>query len=235
MFENIQQALQGIWNHKLRSFLTMLGIIIGIAAIITIVSTIKGTNDQIKQNLIGSGTNVVVVSLHQGDYAVELYDGMNTEGVLPISEETRQNLEALEGVERVSVFRQRQWSGGVMRKGTEFSGSTCGVDEAYFDVYGYKLCYGRLFRQEDYQGNRKVLILDTKAVSSMFPRENPVGQTLEIRGEPFTVIGVVELSNQFRPVIETLSDYQMYADSSSGSVFLTPQGWEIAFGFDQPR
>lgn len=235
MFENIQQALQGIWNHKLRSFLTMLGIIIGIAAIITIVSTIKGTNDQIKQNLIGSGTNVVVVSLHQGDYAVELYDGMNTEGVLPISEETRQNLEALEGVERVSVFRQRQWSGGVMRKGTEFSGSTCGVDEAYFDVYGYKLCYGRLFRQEDYQGNRKVLILDTKAVSSMFPRENPVGQTLEIRGEPFTVIGVVELSNQFRPVIETLSDYQMYADSSSGSVFLTPQGWEIAFGFDQPQ
>ena len=51
MFENIRLAFQGIWSHKLRSVLTMLGIIIGIAAIITIVSTIKGTNDQIKASL----------------------------------------------------------------------------------------------------------------------------------------------------------------------------------------
>ena len=50
MIENIQLSLKGIWSHKMRSFLTMLGIIIGIAAIIAIVSTIKGTNEQIKQN-----------------------------------------------------------------------------------------------------------------------------------------------------------------------------------------
>ncbi len=49
----------------MRSFLTMLGIIIGIASIITIVSTIKGTNEQIKQNLIGAGNNVVTVQLYQ--------------------------------------------------------------------------------------------------------------------------------------------------------------------------
>ena len=55
MRENIQLAFEGIWSHKLRSILTMLGIIIGIAAIITIVSTIKGTNEQIKENLIGAG------------------------------------------------------------------------------------------------------------------------------------------------------------------------------------
>ena len=53
MFENIRLSFQGIWSHKMRSFLTMLGIIIGIAAIIAIVSTIKGTNEQIKENLIG--------------------------------------------------------------------------------------------------------------------------------------------------------------------------------------
>ena len=49
MIENIRLAFQGIWGHKLRSMLTMLGIIIGIAAIITIVSTIKGTNEQIRK------------------------------------------------------------------------------------------------------------------------------------------------------------------------------------------
>ena len=65
MLENINLAFQGVWSHKLRSFLTMLGIIIGIAAIITIVSTIKGTNEQIKQNLIGAGNNVVNVTLMQ--------------------------------------------------------------------------------------------------------------------------------------------------------------------------
>ena len=67
MFENIRLAFQGIWAHKMRSFLTMLGIIIGIASIIAIVSTIKGTSEQIKDNLIGSGNNTVNVTLSQGD------------------------------------------------------------------------------------------------------------------------------------------------------------------------
>ena len=66
MTENIRFAFQGIWSHKLRSFLTMLGVIIGIAAIIAIVSTIQGTNEQIMQNLIGAGNNGVTVSLRQG-------------------------------------------------------------------------------------------------------------------------------------------------------------------------
>ena len=63
MFESISQALHGVFAHKMRSFLTMLGIIIGIASIITIISGIKGTNEQIKQNLIGAGNNVVTVQL----------------------------------------------------------------------------------------------------------------------------------------------------------------------------
>ena len=65
MIENIRLSFRGIFAHKMRSFLTMLGIIIGIASIIAIVSTIKGTNDQIEKNLIGSGDNTVKVSLYQ--------------------------------------------------------------------------------------------------------------------------------------------------------------------------
>ncbi|MDR0890249.1 MAG: ABC transporter permease, partial [Oscillospiraceae bacterium] len=72
MFESVQQAFQGVFSHKLRSFLTMLGIIIGIASIITILSTIKGTSEQIKENLIGAGGNVVTVQLYEQDYAVDL-------------------------------------------------------------------------------------------------------------------------------------------------------------------
>lgn len=65
MIENIRLSFRGIFAHKMRSFLTMLGIIIGIASIIAIVSTIKGTNDQIEKNLIGSGDNTVKVSLYR--------------------------------------------------------------------------------------------------------------------------------------------------------------------------
>ena len=72
MLENLRLAFRGIWTHKLRSFLTMLGIIIGIAAIIAIVSTIEGTNQQIKQNLIGSGSNTVDIQLYQNDWPLDL-------------------------------------------------------------------------------------------------------------------------------------------------------------------
>ena len=72
MQENLSVAFQGVWNHKMRSFLTMLGIIIGIAAIITIVSTIRGTSEQIKASLVGAGTNAVTVVLNQNDYPYEM-------------------------------------------------------------------------------------------------------------------------------------------------------------------
>ena len=73
MIENIRLSFQGIWAHKMRSFLTMLGIIIGIASLISIVSTIKGTNEQIKKNLIGEGDNVVDIYLSDNgsEYQIE--------------------------------------------------------------------------------------------------------------------------------------------------------------------
>ena len=67
MLNSFNLALKSIWSNKMRSFLTMLGVIIGIASIIAIVSTIKGTNDQIMKNLIGAGNNAVTVTLHQGE------------------------------------------------------------------------------------------------------------------------------------------------------------------------
>ena len=92
MIENIRLAFQGIWGHKMRSVLTMLGIIIGIAAIITIVSTIQGTNEQIKENLIGAGNNVVRVQLTQDGNQVELGYMALPQGVSVITEEMRDEM-----------------------------------------------------------------------------------------------------------------------------------------------
>ena len=85
MGENIRLALKGIWSHKMRSFLTMLGVIIGIASIIAIVSTIKGTNEQIMQNLIGAGNNNVTISLKQGDSDFWMDAGIPDNGI-PVTE-----------------------------------------------------------------------------------------------------------------------------------------------------
>ena len=79
----------------MRSFLTMLGIIIGIASIIAIVSTIKGTSEQIKEDLIGSGNNTVSVSLYSGDSEFDPMFG-NSSGTPPIlSKEQKQDVMAV--------------------------------------------------------------------------------------------------------------------------------------------
>lgn len=87
MLEDIRLAFQGIWSHKLRSALTMLGIIIGIGSIIAIVSTIKGTNEQIKKNLVGAGNNAVNIQLYQGDWTLDLSYQEVPDGIPEISDQ----------------------------------------------------------------------------------------------------------------------------------------------------
>ena len=235
MFENIRLAFQGIWGHKMRSVLTMLGIIIGIAAIITIVSTIKGTNEQIKENLIGAGNNVVTVQLNQGGYQYDMTWSGIPAGVRTITEETRKDLEKLSGVEKVSLYCARNYSELVYYRNTEFNGEVYGIDENYLNVYGYQVKTGRGFTENDYRNFRKVVLVDTTAVTNLFGGENPVGATIEIQGDVFTVVGVVALSEEFVPTINSINDYWMYADTSSGSIYLPLNTWPTVYRFDEPQ
>ena len=233
--ENIRLAFQGIWGHKMRSFLTMLGIIIGIASIITIVSTIKGTNEQIKQNLIGSGSNVVTVQLYQDNYTYDFAYSPLPDGVRVIDESTREALENLDGVKKVSFFNKREWSENVSAGSNNFSGGVYGVDQAYLELMDYQISYGRSFNEVDYGDFRKVVILDKKAAETLFPGAYPVGQTVEIKSEAFTVIGVVEKGASFAPTINSINDYYMYSDTSGGSIFMPAPCWPMAYRFDEPQ
>ena len=235
MLENIRLAFQGIWSHKLRSALTMLGIIIGIAAIITIVSTIKGTNEQIKENLIGAGNNVVTVQLNQGGYPYDMSWNGIPNGVRCITEETRQELEAIAGVEKVSLYHSRSYAQMVYHKNTEFSGEIYGIDQNYLGVYGYQIKSGRGFTQADYDNFRKVLLVDSTAVSTLFEGKSPVGECVEIQGDVFTVVGVVALSEEFAPTINSINDYYLYADTSSGALYMPSSVWPTAYRFDEPQ
>ena len=236
MLENINLSFQGVWSLKLRSFLTMLGIIIGIAAIITIVSTIQGTNEQIKQNLIGAGNNVVRVTIGATDsqnYFDLTYSAL-PEGIDPVTREMRDEMEKLGSVSLVSMYYSRDWCDNVYVGNTAFSGSLYGVDDHYLSVAGYQVNYGRAFLPEDFSSRRKVAVIDTTAAQSLFPGQNPIGGVIEMQGEPFTVVGVVSQRAISQPVINSVEDYQMYARTTSGTVMIPESCWPIAFRYDEP-
>ena len=168
MLENIRLSFQGIWSHKMRSFLTMLGIIIGIGAIIAIVSTIQGTNEQIKQNLVGAGNNTVTVQLYQDEWTYEMdYNGI-PDGVPVISDDTMQQILAADGVEDASRYTSRQGYDTVCYGNTSLSGGyVMGIDQNYLDTCSYAVKEGRGFDGNDYAKYRKVAILDQDCASSL--------------------------------------------------------------------
>ncbi len=234
MFSSVSQALQSIISHKLRSFLTMLGIIIGIAAIITIISTIKGTNEQIKENLIGAGNNVVTVRLYQNDMEYEVAYNGNPAGVLRAQKEDAEALRRLSGVKDVTFYCFREYAEQVFYRNSAFNGMIYGVDESYFRVNGYRIRQGRGFGQGEYGSVRKNVLLDTVAVRSMFGSQDPVGQIIEIMGEPFTVIGVLEREKSFEPVINSVEDYELYTTEDNGTIYMPQAAWPVVYRFDEP-
>ncbi len=234
MLENVRLAFQGIIGHKLRSFLTMLGIIIGIASIITIISTIKGTNEQIKENLIGAGSNIVDVQLYQNDWPIDLtYESPS--GVRAIEPEQREEMLKLAGVSDVTVYHSRNYSDSCYYRNTAFNGAVRGIDDRYFSIYGYQVKTGRGFTATDYETIRKVAILDERAATTLFGSENPVGKIIELAQEPFTVIGVVDLKSDFEPTINSVKDYALYMDESNGQIFLPDAVWPVIYRFDEPQ
>ena len=235
MLENIHLAFEGIWSHKLRSILTMLGIIIGIAAIITIVSTIKGTNEQIKENLIGAGNNVVTVQLNQNGNAYDLSWNPLPDTVRVISEETRQALEDINGAEEVSLYYSRSYAEGFFYLDTPFNGNVLGVDRYYFSTYGMQIRSGRGFTEKDYTEFRKVALVDSTAAKSLFSGADPVGKEIEFRSDVYTVVGVIGPAEEFTPTINSLNDYYLYANNGSGSIYFPDSLWPALYQFDEPQ
>lgn len=237
MLENIRLSFRGIWSHKMRSFLTMLGIIIGIAAIIAIVSTIQGTNDQIEKNLIGSGSNNVKVTLQKDGYDIDLsYDSVPA-GITEVSDSTLDQIKDIDHVESASLYKSRQNYNDVYYLNTILSGGTVlGIDSGYFDTCGYTIMKGRGFSQNDYDKSKKVALIDEKAQKALFQGESAIGKTIEIKGEPFSVVGIVTEKDSYELVINSIEDYYTYSnDSSAGNIFVPESVWPVIYQYDEPQ
>lgn len=237
MLEDIRLAFQGIWNHKLRSALTMLGIIIGIGSIIAIVSTIKGTNEQIKKNLVGAGNDAVNVQLYQGDWPIDLQYQSLPDGVPEISDETLQEVVELPEVETASLYHTRNEYDAVYRGAKSLSNSVIlGIDRNYLDVYGYQVTKGRGLTGKDYSEGRKVALIDKTTAASLFDNADVIGRTIEIKGEPFVVVGMVAKKAESQPVINSMEDYYRYmSDDQSGKIIIPDNVWPVIYQYDEPQ
>ena len=110
-----------------------------------------------------------------------------------------------------------------------------GIDTDYLDTCGYQIIRGRGFAQSDYRKFQKVALIDETASSNFFEKGQEIGKVIEIKGEPFTVVGVIKKTEEFEPVINSREEYYTYYNESSGMVLVPDSTWPIIYRYDEPQ
>ncbi len=197
--EAFRMSVSAIIAHKMRSLLTMLGIIIGITSVVSVVALGNGSQQKILENIKGIGTNTMTIfnGTGFGDRRAEQMQN------LTINDATALNQQSY-----VQSVTPNSSSSGTLIYGNQTFSSTSlkGVGEQYFDVDGLKLKSGNLFSAQDVADNNQVALIDESAKKSIFPDENPIGKIVMFNKRPLRIIGVV-------------SDKQMGGASSSLNLY----------------
>lgn len=181
ILENIRVALSALNANKLRSFLTMIGITIGVTSVIVLVSIGQALESFVIAGFENIGSNLVVVFAPIGEPNAKLI--------------TLDEVTALSDVFRVPdalyVMPQDNMNRAVVANGVEYVSRIEGVDVLYPTIFNRDVIGGRFFTQNDIDGIARVAILGQKMVDRFFPDTFPIGQTIRVAGVRFTVIGVL--------------------------------------------
>jgi putative ABC transport system permease protein len=183
--EVFRVALEAIRANKLRSFLTALGIIIGIAAVITMVALGEGAQRTVQDRLQGLGVNVLSVRPGQ-----EFFGGVDR-GENRLTAKDARALDGLQTVQAVSPEVDRRLQ--VEHRDANANLSVSGVWPAYFDIQNSHIVMGRIFTESEERGRRRVAVLGSDVGTTLrVPTEELIGQKIGIRGVSFEVIGILE-------------------------------------------
>lgn len=188
--ENIRVALRGLKSNKLRSVLTMLGIIIGVGAVIIMVAIGQGAKASVAEQIQGLGSNLLIVSPGQSDI------GGIKGGIGSLTNMTMDDVKAIENeadaVANVapSTSKQVQVVYGSQNTSTQVIGTT----PSYTDVRNQQASIGRFFTDQEVDDNAQVAVIGTSVVENLTGNANAniVGQTININQVPFQVIGILE-------------------------------------------
>ena len=180
IIETFRQALQNVWSNKLRTFLTMLGIIIGVMAVIVIVGLGNGMTQSMRDSFSALGTNAL--SIQVWGY------GSRTASVEDVYKIADKNKELISAVSPQIDFRNNTPKVGTTtyRYGT----SVYGVDEHYAEMKNYTLAQGRGLQYMDIKDNKQVCIIGDYLNRVAFGG-NGVGQTLKVGANKFRIVGVL--------------------------------------------
>jgi putative ABC transport system permease protein len=188
----IRIALRGIARSKLRSALTMLGVIIGVGAVIVMVAIGSGARSRIEQSIQNLGTNMVVVTPGASTTGgVSGGAGSFNRLTIADAEKLARESSLLTEVSPVIMAFARIRGGG-----TNWRAPVYGVDVAYQAIRDWNLSTGQFFDQKDMRGRKKVCVVGATVASRIFTDQDPVGQTLILREVPFTIIGVLAAKGQ---------------------------------------
>jgi putative ABC transport system permease protein len=195
--EIVQMALSTIRSNKLRSALTVLGIVIGVAVVIGISSVVRGLNDNVRQVISSMGSNIVFA------FHIEPFTfGRPTEEMRTRKELTFEDAMAMKDLPHVRsvtagirYFRPEFGTGTyVVKYGNRKAKSTIleGDTAAVKDVFDINMSAGRWFSDVDDEHHSPVIILGADTTDELFGNQNPLGKEISIDGQMFTVIGVAE-------------------------------------------
>ncbi|NJD18591.1 MAG: FtsX-like permease family protein, partial [Gemmatimonadetes bacterium] len=183
----VRVATASILKNKMRSSLTMLGIVIGVGAVIVMVAIIYGAQSRIQAQIDSLGTNLVVItpgSTQQGGASM----GAGTFNRLTVDDADKIGREAtLVSTVTPVIFTRAQVIGGDGNWRTEING----VSEEYLAIRDWPLASGAFFDASDVKSMRKVAVLGSTVAENLFPGEDAVGASLQIRNVPFIIVGVL--------------------------------------------
>ena len=189
---NLSIALQALKVNKLRSGLTMLGIIIGVAAVIVMIAVGSGAQARVKEQIAGLGSNLMI--LWAGSVTTAGVRGGSGTAQTLVEDDAWAVMNEIAEIQ-VAAPTQRG-SGQIVWGNANWLASIVGTTPEYFEARDWGLISGRLFEAGEMSGAGKVAIIGQTVARELFGDGDPVDQIIRVRGVPFTVIGLLERKGQ---------------------------------------
>lgn len=183
--EAFKMSVQAIMAHKMRSLLTMLGIIIGIASVVSVVALGNGSQQKILEDINAMGTNTISIFPGRG-FGDRRSSRIKTLTIADAQVIAKQGFVT-------SATPQTSSAGTLTYRNTDLTAILYGVGNQYFDVRGLKLDKGRLFDEEDVKADAQVVVIDQNTKNKLFDADtDPLGKVILFKKRPLTVIGIMK-------------------------------------------
>lgn len=190
--ECIKMAFEGMLSNKLRTFLTMLGIIIGVGAVIAMVSLGLGMQEKVKENISSMGSNLLIVmSGGRTANGQRIASGSGAHLTYDDAKAIEKNVDGIKCV-APGVQSSYQLVAGNQNWNTQVQGMTPNI----IDIRNYTIKTGRMYTEKELTSRDRVCVIGQTVADNLFPEGDPVGKTVRINKAPFRVVGVLNSKGQ---------------------------------------